>query len=114
MFIIRGENIYPSAIENTLRSIDGFGGEFQVIISRQENMDELLIKAEYSPSHSSADLSESLRNTITEQLRTRLGVRPTIELVPQGVLPRTEFKARRAIDNRELYQESLNKSRQIV
>ena len=114
MFIIRGENIYPSAIENTLRSIDGFGGEFQVIISRQENMDELLIKAEYALSHSSADLSESLRNTMTQQLRARLGVRPTIELVPHGVLPRTEFKARRAIDNRNLYQEALSKSRQIV
>jgi len=27
MIIVRGENVYPSAIEDTLRAIDGFGGE---------------------------------------------------------------------------------------
>src|SRR2546426_2368096 len=46
MFIVRGENIYPSAIEDTLRAIDGFGGEFRVIVSRREAMDEFLIRAE--------------------------------------------------------------------
>src|SRR5206468_2162506 len=39
MFIVRGENIYPSAIEDTLRKIDGFGGEFRVIISRREGVE---------------------------------------------------------------------------
>ncbi|MBI4011489.1 MAG: AMP-binding protein, partial [Candidatus Rokubacteria bacterium] len=46
MLIVRGENIYPSAIEDTLRAIEGFGGEFRVIVSRREAMDELLVRAE--------------------------------------------------------------------
>ena len=46
MIVVRGENVYPSAIEDTLRAIDGFGGEFQVIVSRRETMDELLVRAE--------------------------------------------------------------------
>lgn len=112
MFIVRGENIYPSAIEDALRAIEGFGGEFQVIVSREERMDELLIRAEYAPSHETNGLLEALRTTMRERLRTRLGVRPVIELVPQGSLPRTEFKARRAIDNRDLYRQSLDKNRQ--
>jgi len=37
---VRGENVYPGAIEDTLRAIDGFGGEFRVIVSRREAMDE--------------------------------------------------------------------------
>jgi phenylacetate-CoA ligase len=41
MIIVRGENIYPSAIEDTLRAIAGFRGEFQVIVSRREAMGEL-------------------------------------------------------------------------
>ncbi len=100
MFIVRGENIYPSAIEDTLRAIDGFGGEFRVIISRREAMDELLVRAEYAASHRDP---AALGATMKERLRARLGVTPVMELVPEGTLPRSEFKARRVIDDRDLY-----------
>ena len=107
MFIVRGENIYPAAIEDTLRRIDGFGGEFRVIISRREAMDELLIRAEYAETHRDATARRRLQTTMRGQLRARLGVHPMIELVPEGSIPRTEFKARRVIDDRDLYRTSL-------
>jgi phenylacetate-CoA ligase len=97
MFIVRGENIYPSAVEDVLRAIEGFGGEFRIIITRREAMDELLVRAEIAASH--AHLGEQLERTMQERLRARLGVRPTI--------PRTEFKARRVIDDRDLYRKSV-------
>ena len=112
MFIVRGENIYPSAIEDTLRATEGFGGEFRVIVSRREAMDELLIRAEYAASHADAARREALAAAMRDRLRARLGVRPTIELVPEGTIPRTEFKARRVIDDRELYRQSLGRDRQ--
>src|SRR5207244_6485348 len=102
MFIVRGENIYPSAIEDTLRAIDGFGGEFRVVVSRREAMDELLIQAEYAQTH--ADRRQALQQAMRERLRARLGVHPQIELVPEGTLPRPEFKARRVIDDGDLYR----------
>jgi phenylacetate-CoA ligase len=104
MFIVRGENIYPSAIEDTLRAIDGFGGEFRVIVSRRETMDELLVRAEYAASHAETSRRDALGRAMKERLRARLGVTPRIELVPEGELPRTEFKARRVIDDRDLYK----------
>jgi phenylacetate-CoA ligase len=107
MFIVRGENIYPSAIEDTLRAIPGFGGEFRVIVSRREAMDELLIRAEYAMDHGASEAQLKLQTLMRERLRARLGVHPVIELVPQGALPRTEFKARRVIDDRDLYRQSL-------
>jgi phenylacetate-CoA ligase len=107
MFIVRGENVYPSAIEDTLRAIAGFGGEFRVVISRREAMDELLIRAEYAASHAGPDAQAGLAQTMRERLRARLGVHPVIELVPKGELPRTEFKARRIIDDRDLYHRGL-------
>jgi phenylacetate-CoA ligase len=107
MFIVRGENIYPSAIEDTLRAIEGFGGEFRVIISRREAMDELLVRAEYAESHAAPDARARLRQVMTERLRARLGVRPVVELVPEGTIPRTEFKARRVVDDRDLYRKGL-------
>src|SRR5262245_3417290 len=102
MIIVRGENIYPSAIEDTLRAIDGFGGEFRIIVSRREAMDELLVRAEYTAGHQAG--VEALRATMRERLRARLGVHPVVDLVPEGTLPRTEFKARRVIDDRDLYR----------
>ena len=44
---------------------------------------------------------------MAERLRARLGVRPIVELVPAGTLERTEFKARRIIDDRDLYRRSV-------
>ena len=107
MFIVRGENIYPSAIEDTLRAIDGFGGEFRVIISRRQAMDELLIRAEHAAAWTDPTAQSRLQTTMRERLRTKLGVHPIVELVPEGTIPRTEFKARRVIDDRDLYNQSL-------
>src|SRR5205085_1830146 len=101
-FIVRGENIYPSAIEDVLRASEGFGGEFRVIISRREAMDELLIRAEISAAHEPR--RAQIEQTLRERLQARLGVRPRLELVAEGSLPRTEFKARRVIDDRDLYR----------
>ena len=109
MFIVRGENIYPGTIENTLRDIDGFGGEFRIVVSRADVMDELLIQAEFSDAFSQVDKQEALRTTMLSRLRTRLGVHPVVELVPEGTIPRTEFKAQRVIDNRDLYRSSLGR-----
>lgn len=108
MLIVRGENVYPSAIEDALRAIEGFGGEFRVIVSRREAMDELLIRAEYAPTHAEAAALDRLRATMGERLRARLGVRPVVELVPHGTLARSEFKARRVIDDRDLYRQAVS------
>jgi phenylacetate-CoA ligase len=107
MIIVRGENIYPSAVEDVLRAIDGFGGEFRIIVSRREAMDELLIRVELAASH--LDLRAQLEATMRERLQARLGVRPLLELVPEGTLGRTEFKARRVIDDRDVYQQSIRR-----
>lgn len=109
MLVVRGENVYPSAIEDALRAIDGFGGEFRVIVSRREAMDELLVQAEFAATHAEPVRQEALRAEMRERLRARLGVRPVIELVAQGTLARTEFKARRVIDDRDLYRRAVER-----
>jgi phenylacetate-CoA ligase len=52
-----------------------------------------------------------LRATIRERLRARIGVHPVIDLVPAGTLPRTEFKSRRVVDDRDLYRQAIMKNR---
>jgi phenylacetate-CoA ligase len=110
MIVVRGENIYPSAVEDTLRAVPGFGGEFRIIVSRREAMDELLVRVEYAASHAGAERLDALRGEMRSRLRTRLGVHPVVELVPEGTLARTEFKARRVVDDRDLYRDTVNKA----
>jgi len=112
MCIIRGANVYPSAIEDTLRAIEGFGGEFQMVISRERAMDELVVRIECSEemarrAERTPGILEALRERIAMRLRSVIGIRPIIRLEPPGTLPRTEFKARRVVDNRRLYEESV-------
>ena len=70
-------------------------------------MDELLVRAEYTPEHEPAERRDALRQAMRERLRARIGIHPVIDLVPQGTLPRTEFKARRVVDDRDLYRQAL-------
>jgi phenylacetate-CoA ligase len=44
MFVVRGENVYPSAIEDVIRGIKGFGDEYRIIITREKTMDELIVQ----------------------------------------------------------------------
>ena len=105
MVIIRGENVYPSAVENVVRDVSGFSGEFRMVITREGAMDELTVQAEYSDAEatlarSDPEATAALRTLLEERLRTTLGVRVEVELKAPGQLERTQFKARRVIDKR--------------
>jgi phenylacetate-CoA ligase len=105
MFTIRGENVYPSAIDEVVTALAGYGGEHRIVITRQEAMDELAVRLEFDDATKSAGehAIEALRRRAEEQLRTVLGVGARVIAVPPGTLERTEFKARRVIDDRDLW-----------
>ena len=109
MFIVRGENIYPSAVEDVLTAMPGYGGEYRILISRAETMDDLCVQVEYDRATelraaSDQGVLEALRRDLAARLRSTLGVRAFVRLEPPGTLARTEFKARRVIDDRDLYR----------
>ena len=103
MFVVRGENVYPSAIEDVIRGIKGFGDEFRVIITREKAMDEMIVQAEYSPEVDS-NLVPELKVKLEAGLKAR-GLRTVVQMMEPNSLERTEFKAKRVIDKRDLYEE---------
>ena len=107
MFTIRGENIYPSAIEEILTGLPNYGGEHRIIVSRQDAMDELTVRVEYNRELAGAGGTAvaSWRDGAAAELRTVLGVGVTVVPVEPGTLERTEFKARRVIDDRALFRQ---------
>lgn len=104
MFTIRGENIYPSAIDEVLSALPGYGGEHRIVITREEAMDDLLVQLEHDETVAAAGPREALRRQAEERLRAVLGVGARVLCVPPGTLERTEFKARRVIDDRDLFR----------
>jgi phenylacetate-CoA ligase len=103
MFVIRGENVYPSAIENVIRGIKGMGDEFRIVITREKTMDEMFVQAERSPQSDPAVMSE-LKTRLAGELKSR-GLRAVVQLMEPGTLERTEFKAKRVIDQRRIHDE---------
>jgi len=106
MFTIRGENVYPSEIDAALNEMNHYGGEHQIIITREAAMDELLLKVETDAATlGSGEAAQEFRKTVAQRIQKLLGVRALVEIVPQGSLPRTDFKARRVVDDRSVFRE---------
>jgi phenylacetate-CoA ligase len=90
MLIVRGVNVYPSALANILHRFPDVS-EYRVIVTSEGPMDEISLQVECPP---------QLRATITEELHVALNLRIPIETVDPGTLPRFELKARRVEDHR--------------
>jgi phenylacetate-CoA ligase len=95
MIVIRGENVYPSAIEDVLHGFPELGAEFEVLLTRVNHMDELTVRVE-----TAGDVPEDLAGRVTAELRRTLGVRPGLELCAPQTLSRTDLKSRRVRDQR--------------
>ena len=108
MIIVRGQNVFPSHIEDILRGMPEFGGEFRLLLERERGqLDRLTVQTEVKPeiyreSEQGPANLDRLGEQFAAQLRRALGVSLLVELKPFGEFERTQFKARRVIDRRSL------------
>ncbi len=98
MLVIRGENVYPSAIEDCLRSFPELGDEYRIVVLREQAMDELIIQVEHA-SHTDSSRLPQLQTEIGQTMQAK-GLRAKIEIVAPNTFERTEFKAKRVVDQR--------------
>lgn len=92
--IVRGVNIYPSAIENLVLGCEG-AGEFAVDVHRRGTLDDIEIRVEAGEVEAT-----SVCEKVGRSLRDAFGLRATVTAVTPGTLPRFELKARRVTDHR--------------
>jgi len=90
MMIIRGVNVFPTAIEEIIRNFPEIA-EYRMTAKKRGAMDELAIEVE-------DQLHRPAR--IADELALRLGLKVEVRLAPAGSLPRFEGKGRRFIDQR--------------
>jgi phenylacetate-CoA ligase len=92
MVVIRGMNVYPSAIEEAVRHARG-SGEFRITFySEPTGMDEIKLEVELEDGKAARELHDTMRK--------QLGLRVRVVPVAPGVLPRHDGKARRVVDER--------------
>lgn len=104
MLIIRGVNVFPSQVESVLLEIGEVEPHYQLIVTRDGNLDMLEVLVELSEKSFSDKLSilEALERRIKERIFSVLGVSAKIRFVEPKAIPRSEGKAIRVIDKREL------------
>jgi phenylacetate-CoA ligase len=90
MLVVRGVNVYPSAIEQIVRS-SGEVAEYRVEVHTDRALQDLKIQVEPVPGSNGSGLAERLETSI----RTACNLRVSVSVVPAGGLPRFEMKAKR-------------------
>jgi phenylacetate-CoA ligase len=99
MIVVRGENVFPSQIEAILLSIEGLTANYQIVVDREaKQLDsvEVVVEAAAHTEHA------ALQRAAEEAIRETIGLRAEINVLPPGVLPRSEGKAKRVIDRRTI------------
>tara|TARA_Y100000294_G_scaffold1276_1_gene1584 strand:- start:2871 stop:4301 length:1431 start_codon:yes stop_codon:yes gene_type:complete len=105
MFTVRGENVYPSEIDAALNELQHYGGEHRIVITREAAMDELLLRVEAdAETFANSDAAAHFCIDVEQKMQKVLGLRTAVEIVEPGSIPRTDFKARRVIDDRAVFQ----------
>lgn len=104
MLKIRGVIVFPSQIERALLRIEGLDPHYQIIITRPHQLDELEVQVEASSALFSDEVKhvEELKKNIEDQIQAEIGLRVNVTLVEPQSLPRSEGKAVRVIDKRNI------------
>jgi phenylacetate-CoA ligase len=96
---VKGVLLAPSAIEEVVRSIPELGDEYEVVVSKRGDIDDILLKVEIRPGKEKEE--EQILFRLKDQLRVKTNLGYKIEVHPFGSLPRYEVKAKRFKDQRK-------------
>ncbi len=94
---LRGIKFFPSQIEQAVRAVEGTGDEFEIVLrTSPDGLHVMTVRVEYPD----PDEDGVIARSVAEEIRTRCEVRTEVEVLAPGVLPKTEFKAKRVRDER--------------
>ena len=90
MVVIRGVNVFPSAIEEIVRRVGGVS-EYQVTVTEERSLAELDVAVEVDP----GEAEDGVRERLARQFQKSLALRIPVRVLAAGSLPRYEMKAKR-------------------
>lgn len=104
MLIIRGVNLFPTQVEELILDIPELAAQYQLVVSRNGNMDELEVLAEIRSDyeHFDQERRDALTARLRQSIKNRIGVSARVQLREPGQVERTVTgKARRVVDLRQ-------------
>ena len=105
MKVIRGVNVFPTQVETALLSMGGgVAPHYMLIVDRENNLDVLTVMVEVDEKYFSDEIRklDELKNRVGAVLKQALGLAVKVKLVEPKTIQRSEGKAKRVIDNRDL------------
>lgn len=96
---VKGVLLAPTAIEEVVRSFKELSDEYEVVVSKKGDIDDILLKIEILPEHETK--KEEILLRLKDQLRVKTNLGYRIEVHPYGSLPRYDVKAKRFKDLRK-------------
>jgi phenylacetate-CoA ligase len=104
MLIIRGVNVFPSQIESVIMETKTFEPHYQLVVERVANLDQLTVRVEVNESMFSDAIKnlQSVERELERNIRETLGVTTVVKLVEPKSIQRSEGKAVRVIDKRNI------------
>lgn len=100
MLIIRGVNVFPTQIEEIVLQNAKLSGQYQILVAREGNLDQVTVRCELQPGVSTVERAE-LAGWVQHRIKTLVGITCEIEVLNPDSIERTLVgKARRVIDQR--------------
>ena len=96
MMKIKGVNVFPAQIEEILQEFPEASSEYQIRISHLDGKDTMRLYVETNGHVDFADLAERM----AARVKNKIGFTPLVKVVEIGLLPRSEKKSKRVIDER--------------
>ncbi len=96
MLKVKGVNMFPSQIEEVISMVEGASSEYQVVIKHENGKDVMNLYVEVNDGEDKPLLEKKIAQTF----KSKIGMTPRVNTVDVGVLPRSEKKTKRVIDER--------------
>ena len=105
MMVVKGVNVWPSQIEAVLLQ-QGYQANYQIVVDRIGTKDTIEVQVELTPEMAEAnDIPNYEREAkIVAGLKSMLGIKVDVQVVAPMTIPRSEGKAKRVVDKRDLYK----------
>jgi phenylacetate-CoA ligase len=96
---VKGVLLAPTAIEEVVRSFKELSDEYEVVVTKKGDIDDILLKIEIKTGLEGE--KDAILNRLKDELRVKTNLGYKIEVHPFGSLPRYEVKAKRFKDMRK-------------
>ncbi|MBX3638423.1 MAG: phenylacetate--CoA ligase [Rubrivivax sp.] len=100
MLIIRGVNLFPTQVEELVLQDGRLSGQYQLVVTREQLLDEVTVRCELTPAQQQAD-RDAIARELQHRIKTLIGVSARVDVgLPESIERTLVGKARRVVDKR--------------